>query len=280
MQAIAAMAPIAQDIVVAGHDARTSDSSFSLTCLPVGAGLGPPIRCPLARSYCACVYSRIGSDGMKALRQEFPAPRHMQQAHSVLEGPSIDAERSRKGYINQRVVLSRRSDLVEALFPKITRIHSSGEVSSQPCKMSSSYPPLVLHFANRARSLNLTHGATLASCRRRHCRVPTSRRMRSRCHDGLRFSGRCDGWNIARQIALRADLRPASRASPSIDFALRTADHRTGAQRFSRGGRHIRRRGVESISLCRGLEHHIQPEACSSDISPPCTGRCCKRRKT
>jgi feruloyl-CoA synthase len=119
MQAIAAMAPIAQDIVVAGHD--RSDIRLLIfpnvpACRELVSDL--PSDAPSHEVIAHAYIRELAATGLKALRQEFPAPSaHAAGAVLMLEGPSIDAgEITDKGYINQRVVLSRRSDLVEALF--------------------------------------------------------------------------------------------------------------------------------------------------------------------
>jgi feruloyl-CoA synthase len=119
LRAIAAMAPIAQDIVVAGHDRsevrllifpNLSACRELISDLPSHASAGEVLAHTRIRGLAAA--------GLKALQQEFPASStHATGAILMLEVPSIDAgEITDKGYINQRIVLTRRGDLVEALF--------------------------------------------------------------------------------------------------------------------------------------------------------------------
>jgi feruloyl-CoA synthase len=119
MRAIAAMAPIAQDIVVAGHDR----SDVRLLIFP---------NVPACRELCsdlesgASLSELLSHDrirervvtGLKALKEDSSASSaHAKGALLLTEPPSIDAgEITDKGYINQRAVLSRRAQLVEALF--------------------------------------------------------------------------------------------------------------------------------------------------------------------
>jgi len=111
MRAIAALAPIAQDIVVAGHDR----SDVRLLVFPNMAACRELTSD--ARLDHPDIRKRVAT-GLAALRQEFPASSaHATGALLMREAASIDAgEITDKGYINQRTVLSRRSDLVEALF--------------------------------------------------------------------------------------------------------------------------------------------------------------------
>jgi feruloyl-CoA synthase len=103
VRAIAAMAPVAQDIVIAGHD-----------CDEVGFLIFPAAGCRAADND---VKSRV-RDGMAALRAEGGGSSTF-AARAILleEPPSIDAgEITDKGYINQRAVLERRAEIVRRLY--------------------------------------------------------------------------------------------------------------------------------------------------------------------
>jgi feruloyl-CoA synthase len=103
VRAIAAMAPVAQDIVIAGHD-----------CDEVGFLIFPAAGCRAADND---VKSRV-REGMAALRAEGGGSSTF-AARAILleEPPSIDAgEITDKGYINQRAVLERRAEIVRRLY--------------------------------------------------------------------------------------------------------------------------------------------------------------------
>ncbi len=102
VRGIEAMAPFAQDIVIAGHD--RDEIAFLIFPNP------KTMNDPQARE-------RV-REGMKVLRHEcrgsslYPA-----RALLLTEPPSIDAgEITDKGYINQQAVLSRRAALVERVY--------------------------------------------------------------------------------------------------------------------------------------------------------------------
>jgi feruloyl-CoA synthase len=126
--AIAAVAPVAQDVVVTGHDRP----AVGLLVFPHPAGcrslcrdaapdspLGELIRRPEVR--------RRVRDGLAAHNAENPASsRRIRRALLLAEPPSIDAgEITDKGYVNQRAVLTRRADLVE-------RLHAAGDAGPDP----------------------------------------------------------------------------------------------------------------------------------------------------
>ncbi|MDU6488583.1 feruloyl-CoA synthase [Bradyrhizobium sp.] len=114
---IAALAPLAQDIVVAGHG--TDEVHFlvvpniaacrSKAALANTASIGEVLAHPAVRDAIA--------EGMAKLRMEaVGSSRYATRALLMAEPPSLDAgEITDKGYINQRAVLSRRSDLVARL---------------------------------------------------------------------------------------------------------------------------------------------------------------------
>jgi feruloyl-CoA synthase len=121
--AITAAAPVAQDVVVTGHDRP----AVGLLVFPHPAGcrslcrdaapdapLGELIRRPEVR--------RRVRDGLAAHNAENPASsRRISRALLLDEPPSIDAgEITDKGYVNQRAVLTRRAGLVE-------RLHAAGD---------------------------------------------------------------------------------------------------------------------------------------------------------
>jgi feruloyl-CoA synthase len=103
VRAIAALAPIALDVVIAGHD--RDEVGFLVFPKPETAVLDPKVRECLRR-------------GMIALRNEGGGgTTYATRAVLLEEPPSIDAgEITDKGYINQRAVLERRAALVERLY--------------------------------------------------------------------------------------------------------------------------------------------------------------------
>jgi feruloyl-CoA synthase len=119
VKALAALAPVAQDIVVAGHDRE--EVGFLIFANPAGCrslcpDLGPdaPIETVLADARLTTqVISALG-----VLREDGSgSSRHATRALLMAEPPSIDAnEITDKGYINQRAVLTRRAALVERLY--------------------------------------------------------------------------------------------------------------------------------------------------------------------
>jgi feruloyl-CoA synthase len=119
VKAIAALAPVAQDIVIAGHDR----GEIGFLVFPNVAGcrsLCPdlaadaPIETLIAD---ARVRARLQA-GLAALaRDGGGSSTYASRALVLAEPPQIDAnEITDKGYINQRAVLARRAALVEALY--------------------------------------------------------------------------------------------------------------------------------------------------------------------
>ena len=119
LNAIEAMAPIAQDVVIAGHG--RDEIGFLIfpklvACRCVCKDLPcdtPPARVFAHPSVRACVEA-----GLSALQSAGGgSSRYARRALLLLEPPSIDAgEITDKGYINQDMVLSRRAALVETLY--------------------------------------------------------------------------------------------------------------------------------------------------------------------
>jgi feruloyl-CoA synthase len=143
LNAIAALAPVAQDIVIAGHDRDqigflifpNVDACRSLCGdLPADAELARVLLHPLVRA-------RV-SEGLSLLAQAGGgSSTHATRALLMVEPASIDAgEITDKGYINQRAVLQRRADLVEALY----------QTSVDPSVITLARP--ALPFAHGARS--------------------------------------------------------------------------------------------------------------------------------
>jgi feruloyl-CoA synthase len=122
VRGIEALAPVAQDIVVTGHD--RSEVGFLVFpnlagCRALAADLAPdaPVERVLADP---AVQGRV-REGLAALRRA-GGGSSMFAARALLmaEPPSIDAgEITDKGYLNQRAVLDRRGALVERLYAEL-----------------------------------------------------------------------------------------------------------------------------------------------------------------
>jgi feruloyl-CoA synthase len=121
VKAIAALAPIAQDIVLAGHN---SDSiAFMIfpnvaACRQLCGNLTPD--CDVYRVLAHSAVRRHVKAAMDALRREGGgSSTYATAAVLMAEPPSIDGgEITDKGYINQRAVLERRADLVAKLMAR------------------------------------------------------------------------------------------------------------------------------------------------------------------
>ena len=119
VRAIAALSPVAQDIVVTGHDR----SEIGLLVFPNVAGcrgLCPDLPADTALDIVLgnqAVRDRMKA-GLKTLREQGEgSASYAGRAAFLAEPPSIDAgELTDKGYINQRAVLTRRVAAVEALY--------------------------------------------------------------------------------------------------------------------------------------------------------------------
>ncbi len=119
IRALAALAPIAMDIVVAGHDRE--DIGLLIfpdvpSCRRISADL--PADAPQLEVLAhPAVRTQIAA-GLARLRRDQPgSSAHAARALLLSEAPSIDAgEITDKGYINQRAVLDGHAALVERLY--------------------------------------------------------------------------------------------------------------------------------------------------------------------
>jgi feruloyl-CoA synthase len=118
VKAIAALAPVAQDIVITGHDRE--NIGFLIfpniaACRQLAGGLGgdAPLAAVLEH---AAVVALVGQ-GLRSLKGEGGgSSTYATRALLMEEPPQIDGgEITDKGYINQRATLARRTALVEAL---------------------------------------------------------------------------------------------------------------------------------------------------------------------
>jgi feruloyl-CoA synthase len=117
VKAIAALDPIAQDVVVTGHDRESvgllvfpGPSCRAFAGLPSDAALDQIVSHPAILNRMHAGLSKLASRGAGT-------STYADRALLMQEPPSIDAgEITDKGYINQRAVLGRRADLVERLY--------------------------------------------------------------------------------------------------------------------------------------------------------------------
>ena len=119
LRAITALSPVAQDVVVAGHDRaaiRFMVFPNAARCRALCPELAPDA--PLADVLAHPNVRHAVATGLKSLRQgSSGSSTYAIAAIFLCEPPSIDGgEITDKGYINQRAVLTRRQDLVEVLF--------------------------------------------------------------------------------------------------------------------------------------------------------------------
>jgi len=118
--AIAALAPVAQDVVVAGHDQE--EVGLLIFASPAGcASVCPDLsRKRLVGAARRCTRAQPGRTGIARARAQAPgSSTHATRALLLSEPPSIDAnEITDKGYINQRAVLARRTAAVADLYGK------------------------------------------------------------------------------------------------------------------------------------------------------------------
>ncbi|HET7543859.1 MAG TPA: feruloyl-CoA synthase, partial [Polyangiaceae bacterium] len=119
LEAISALAPVAQDVVVTGHDrheigllifpnlaaCRTLCSDLAADAARLTVLEHPAVRARVAQALAVMASAGTGSS------------TYARRALLLWEPPSIDAgEITDKGYINQRAVLTRRAALVDALY--------------------------------------------------------------------------------------------------------------------------------------------------------------------
>lgn len=119
VKALALLAPVAQDIVVAGHD--RNQVSLLIFANPGGCRSLCPEFPPDASLDSVLADDRVVVHVREALRrlaaESTGSSQHAACALLMAEPPSIDAnEITDKGYINQRAVLTRRDALVEKLY--------------------------------------------------------------------------------------------------------------------------------------------------------------------
>lgn len=117
MQGIAALAPIAQDIVVTGHDGDECGFLIFPNVVACRDAAGLPGDAPLPEVLQHPVVRNCVRAGMAALRDAGGgASTWAARALLLADPPSIDAgEITDKGYINQRAVRERRAALVATL---------------------------------------------------------------------------------------------------------------------------------------------------------------------
>lgn len=119
LRALAALSPVAQDVVIAGHD--RNEVCFLifpnlLACRKLCMELAPDASVDAVVAH-SSVRSHV-ANGLRELRRQAPgSSTHAARAVLLSEPPSIDAgEITDKGYINQRAVLARRKEYLEALY--------------------------------------------------------------------------------------------------------------------------------------------------------------------
>ena len=119
IKALALLASVAQDIVVAGHD-REEIGFLMFANLAGCRSLCPdlPADAPIEAVLADARVVEAMRKGMAQLKQENGgSSTHATRAMLMAEPPSIDAnEITDKGYINQRAVLTRRAALVARLY--------------------------------------------------------------------------------------------------------------------------------------------------------------------
>ena len=118
VKAIAALAPVAQDIVVAGHDRPEVGFLIFPNVVACRQLASLPPDAPVDQVLAATEVRAAVKRGLAALREAGGgSSAHGTRAILLGEAPSIDhGEITDKGYLNQRAVLTRRTAQVEALF--------------------------------------------------------------------------------------------------------------------------------------------------------------------
>jgi feruloyl-CoA synthase len=119
LRALEALAPIAQDVVVAGHDRDEIGllvfpnlAACRRVCTDLASDASPACVCEHP-----AVRARVET-GLSALKSASSGSSTCaRRALLLLDPPSIDAgEITDKGYLNQRMILARRAALVETLY--------------------------------------------------------------------------------------------------------------------------------------------------------------------
>lgn len=135
VHAVAALAPIAQDVVITGHD--RSEIGFlvfpnvdacraACSDLPANSTVDALVSSPKVREMLAAGMARLRVAGIGT-------SSYATRALLMTEAPSLDAgEITDKGYLNQRAVISRRAHLVEMLYsaPPVTAVVSLPDANS------------------------------------------------------------------------------------------------------------------------------------------------------
>jgi feruloyl-CoA synthase len=118
LRAIAALAPVAQDVVVTGHGRPSIGflifpdvpACRQLCNLSADAAMRDVLAHPRVRSHVAACLAALQAEGGGS-------STYATAALVLAEPPSIDAgEITDKGYINQRAVLTKRDQLVASLY--------------------------------------------------------------------------------------------------------------------------------------------------------------------
>ena len=119
VKAVAALAPLAQDIVVTGHDRdfigfmifpNLAECRALCSDLPATAAVAEVLAQPMVRAHILRAMSALQAHGSGS-------STHAVRALLLEEPPSIDAgEINDKGYLNQRAVRTRRAASVESLY--------------------------------------------------------------------------------------------------------------------------------------------------------------------
>ncbi|MGX1098755.1 feruloyl-CoA synthase [Amorphus sp. MBR-141] len=118
IRAIAAMDPIAQDIVVAGHDRNAAGLLIFPNVAACRRLAGLDDDAPLAEVLAHAALRAHVRAGLAKLKSEGGgSSRYATRARLLDHPPMVDAgEITDKGYINQRAVLARRASDVDALY--------------------------------------------------------------------------------------------------------------------------------------------------------------------
>jgi feruloyl-CoA synthase len=119
LDAIAALSPVAEDLVVAGHDRDEIGLLIfpNLEACRRLCGELPSDAAPTSILEHPTVRARVGAGLALLARNSSGSSRCAKRALLMSEPPSIDAgEVTDKGYINQRAVLLRRAALVATLY--------------------------------------------------------------------------------------------------------------------------------------------------------------------